>query len=68
MIIGLEVIRKEIRGVTGDAGIGWNNAGPSDNGMACGAANQGDGGDGAVMACCAGVVIFDVIGVDQKCR
>lgn len=68
MVVGLEVIRKEVRGVAGGAGVRRNNAGPPDDGMSGGAANQGDRSDGAIVAGCTGVVIFDVVWIDQKCR
>lgn len=39
MVVGLEVIRKEVGRVAGGASVRWNNAGPPDDGVSCGAAN-----------------------------
>jgi len=65
VVIGLEVIRIVVRWVAGDAGVGRDYPGPADDSMASGAANQGDGGDGAGMAGGAGVVVFCTVGIDQ---
>jgi len=65
VVIGLKVIWVVVGGMAGDAGVWCDNAGLVGDGMACGAASQGDRGNDAGVAGCAAMVVFRTVRIDQ---
>lgn len=61
----MRMVIEIIAGMAGGAGV-RGDAGFADDGVACGNASQGDGGNNAAMAGRAGVVAFRAVGIDQE--